>query len=111
MIDTKDLGIALVQHKNWKFLNGMMLCDARFPGWGGRIISSDPSIYVGCRRAAVLGHPASGDGVPFIQIVAPTMEVYPDLSDPATLGCVASLFGCLPSVENLSVAAGFSTKS
>ena len=86
-LNPRDLGIRIANNKFFRPTPGMLLVADN--GWTGRVISDDP-VYVGCRRALVMGNPQSGDGMPYVQGLQ-DMKVYPDVTDPATVGCIQAL--------------------
>jgi len=81
-IDYRDLGKRTAMNPLFAWEPGMLATTD--DGWSGRIINPDTEPFVVCRRSAVLGNPHSGEGTPFIQIIA--SGAYPDLTDPATIG-------------------------
>jgi len=83
-IDYKDLGKRAAMNPLFIWEPGMLAMTD--DGWSGRIINQDRTPFVVCRRSAVLGNPHSGEGTPFIQIIA--SGAYPDLTDPATIGVI-----------------------
>lgn len=83
-IDYKDLGKRAAMNPLFTWEGGMLAMTD--DGWSGRVINPDPTPFVACRRSAVLGNPHSGEGTPFIQVIA--SGAYPDLTDPATIGVI-----------------------
>lgn len=83
-IDYKDLGKRTAMNPLFIWEPGMLAMTD--DGWAGRVINPDTTPFVVCRRSAVLGNPHSGEGTPFIQIIA--SGAYPDLTDSATIGVI-----------------------
>lgn len=83
--EAKDLGQRAIRCKGWRWMPGMLVC------------VSDPFGAVGRWRVYESGSGLSGQGVGggfsacWPSFVAASDVAYPDLRDPATLGCLLAL--------------------